>query len=201
MSSDSFPAIQAICSSSTDHGAPLATALSTLFEPSEALFAQLVPQAKEHLSNNANVNSYSELVEIASDLISRWDEGLKARFIAGHPRIGEVKNLSKLSAQEQAIKATPPEVLVRLQHLNACYEHRYPGLIYITFVNGRTRTAIMEEMEDALGLSRSLSADQPSVSSLDVIPRGEDAWKAELERAVKDVCRIAKSRVEGMGPL
>ena len=45
----------------------------------------------------------------------------KAAFVAGHPRIGEVHNLSRLSAGEQAAAATPPEVLARLAHLNACY--------------------------------------------------------------------------------
>ena len=80
---------------------------------------------------------------VASNVISGWDDDLKTQFIAGHPRIGEVNGLSQLSAQEQAAKATPPEVLARLAHLNTCYENHYPGLIYITFVNGRSRAQIM----------------------------------------------------------
>lgn len=131
--------------------------------------------------------------------MSAWSEDLKTEFIAGHPRIGEVKGLSALSAQEQAAKATPPEVLRRLTHLNACYERRYPGLIYITFVNGRSRAQVMEEMEDVLGLERSLSGEEPRVEIVEVVERGSEEWRRELERAVGDVVRIAESRLKGMG--
>lgn len=198
MPQESLSTIEAISSSTADGDAPLATALATLFEPSDVLFATLVPQTHDLLQSNP-ISSYSELLEVASNAISSWNEDLKAQFIAGHPRIGEVSGLSRLSAQEQAAKATPPEVLARLSHLNTCYERRYPGLIYITFVNGRSRAQIMEEMEDALGVARSLSADQPPVSSIKVISRESDEWKSELERAVKDVCRIAESRARGLG--
>ena len=198
MPQESLPTIEAISSSTADRDAPLATTLAILFEPSDVLFATLVPQTRDRLQTNP-ISSYSELLKVASTVISGWDDDLKTQFIAGHPRIGEVNGLSRLSAQEQAAKATPPEVLARLAHLNTCYEHHYPGLIYITFVNGRSRAQIMEEMEDTLGVARSLSADQPPVSSIKVIPRESDEWKSELERAVKDVCRIAESRAKGLG--
>ncbi|KAI0091723.1 Oxo-4-hydroxy-4-carboxy-5-ureidoimidazoline decarboxylase [Irpex rosettiformis] len=199
MSQGSFPTIEDVSSSTADKGAPLTTALSVLFEPSIVLFTHLAPQVQKHLQKSS-ISSYHELLTVASNLISGWDEGLKVQFIAGHPRIGEVSNLSKLSAQEQAAKATPPEVLARLAHLNACYEYRYPGLIYITFVNGRSRAQIMEEMEDVLGFARSLSADEPPPSSSGIISRGSEEWKSELDRAVKDVCKIAESRVRGLEP-
>jgi 2-oxo-4-hydroxy-4-carboxy--5-ureidoimidazoline (OHCU) decarboxylase len=198
MSHDTIPSLSQIVSGSPDRNAPLATALSLLFEPSDVLYAHLVPKVREHPALTS-ITSYSALLAITADVISQWDEDLKTNFIAGHPRIGEAKNLSKLSAQEQAARATAPEVLARLRHLNACYERRFPGLIYITFVNGRTRAAVMEEMEDALGFERSLSPDQPPLSSVAVIPREDKRWRDELERAVKDVGKIAESRVQAMG--
>lgn len=199
MSDNTLPSIADI--RSADGDAPLASVLSTLFEPSDVLLTHLVPQLKERLAaaDNQHLTSYSQLVDIALSIIEGWDESLRAEFISGHPRIGEVNNLSKLSAQEQAAKATPPEVLARLAHLNACYEYQYPGLVYITFVNGRTRTAIMREMEDALGLPQSLDASQPPIGSLLTIPKGDPRWKQELERAVQDVGKIAKSRIIGLG--
>ena len=111
----------------------------------------------------------------------------------------EVSGLSRLSAQEQAARATPPQVLARLAHLNACYEHRYPGLRYITFVNGRTRAAVKDEMEDALGLERSLSPDEPPVETVGSIEVGSEEWTTELERAVEDLGKIAESRLKALG--
>ena len=181
------------------HEEALSNALATLFEGSPILFKELVPQVSSHFQHPAApISGYVELIDVALQTISLWDQTLKAQFIAGHPRIGEQKNLSHLSAKEQAAVATPPEVLARLAHLNACYEHRYSGLRYITFVNGRTRAVIMEEMEDVLGLERSLSADQPEVEGVGKVEVGGDEWRKELERAVQDVGRIAKSRLKAL---
>lgn len=174
----------------------LAQALTVLFEASPTLTSHLVP----HLAASDDAPpSYAHLVDLALAAITQWDDALQAEFVAGHPRIGEVNGLSKLSAKEQAAAATPPAVLARLQHLNACYERRYPGLRYITFVNGRSRSAIMEEMEDKLGFARSLSAADPPIESVEIVDVGGKAWKAELDRAVQDVGRIAKSRLKALG--
>lgn len=193
-----MPPMGDVLASSSDENAPLATALSVLFEPSPTLLTELVPQVKAYLASG-EITTYCGLVDSSTHIISTWDDDKKAQFIAGHPRIGEVKFLSQLSAREQASVATPPQVLARLDHLNACYEHCYPGLRYITFVNGRSRATIMEEMEDKLALSRSMSSKEPPVSSLEVIAKEDERWKAELQRAVKDVGKIAETRVRGMG--
>ena len=190
-----LPPIAELTAGSTD---ALTGALAVLFEPSPTLAAHLTPQVSARLQH-IPVASYVALIDTALAAIAAWDDALKAQFIAGHPRIGEVKGLSALSAKEQAAAATPPEVLARLQHLNACYEQRYPGLIYITFVNGRSRTAIMYEMEDVLGLERSLSPTEPQVSTIAAIEVGGQEWKGELERAVQDVGKIAKSRLASLG--
>ncbi|GLB41755.1 putative OHCU decarboxylase [Lyophyllum shimeji] len=162
---------------------PLAKTLSILFEHSPVLVSTLEPQLANSLSD-AYLASYTELIDKALAIIVGWDRPLQAQFISGHPRIGETKNLSTLSAKEQGAArsgsaATPPEVLARLAHLNACYEARYPGLRYITFVNGRTRKAIAEEMEDKLGFEHSLSPDTPLVADIDAIDSNSEEWMVE----------------------
>ncbi|KAH9888847.1 OHCU decarboxylase-domain-containing protein [Cubamyces lactineus] len=193
------PLLEALSDSSGKEDGPLARALALLFEPSPVLYRTLVPAVATHIQSTPPVLSYYALIDVSLEVISSWSDAQKAEFIAGHPRIGEVKGLSQLSAQEQAAKATPPEVLARLAHLNACYEHRYPGLIYITFVNGRSRAEIKDEMEDVLGLEHSLSPDEPPVESMQSEEIGSDEWKKELERAVVDVGQIAKSRLKNLG--
>ena len=190
----SLPDLAAILSSNSDPSSPLARALALLFEPSSTLFDCLVPQLVPQL-RLARIDSYSDLIDAALAVISAWSDSQKAEFIAGHPRIGEVKHLSTLSAREQATVATPPEVLARLAHLNACYEKRYPGLRYIAFVNGRSRAVIKDEMEGVLGLTPSRSPEQPELSSIEPLDVEGDVWKNELERAVGDVGKIAQSRL------
>ncbi|KAI0693184.1 OHCU decarboxylase-domain-containing protein [Cerioporus squamosus] len=193
------PLLEAISDTSADQQGPLARALALLFEPSPVLHSTLVPGVISHIQSAPPIISYRALIDASLSVVRSWSSELKAQFIAGHPRIGEVKGLSKLSAQEQAAKATPPEVLARLAHLNALYERRYPGLVYITFVNGRSRAEIKDEMEDKLGLSHSAQADEPPVESVASVQVGGEEWKSELERAVEDVGKIAKSRLQSLG--
>jgi 2-oxo-4-hydroxy-4-carboxy--5-ureidoimidazoline (OHCU) decarboxylase len=180
---------------------PLAHALSVLFEPSPILSSTLVPQVTSRLSllsPTNTVRSYHELIHVALETISDWDDNLKAQFIAGHPRIGECKNLSKLSATEQGATATTaPEVLARLKYLNDLYERKYPGLRYITFVNGRSRAVIADEMEGFLAIEQ--GPEKTTAADIEVEEVGRDAWKAELNRAICDVGRIANGRLEALG--
>lgn len=180
-------------------GSPLTRALAILFEPSPVLVLTLEPQLALCLKD-INLTSYPQLIDAALDAIASWDTSYQSEFITGHPRIGESKGLSNLSAKEQGATAgaipTLPEVLARLSHLNACYETKYPGLRYITLVNSRTRREIAEEMEDLLGLEHSLLSDEPPLVSVKPVEIKELEWQAELHRAIQDVGRIAKSRLE-----
>ena len=194
------PLLEALSDTSSDNNGPLARALALLFEASPALYDTLVPAVASHLRSPAPpVLSYYALIDVALAALAPLPDATKAAFVAGHPRIGEVGGLSALSAREQAARATPPAVLARLAHLNACYERVYPGFVYITFVNGRSRTEVKDEMEDKLGLEHTESADEPSVESLVSVEVGGEEWKSELERAVADVGRIAKSRLRTLG--
>jgi 2-oxo-4-hydroxy-4-carboxy--5-ureidoimidazoline (OHCU) decarboxylase len=193
----------------------LNTSLSILFEPSSILTSAIAPRVRavlEHRDRQTTVSyTYTDLVDATISVVHALPLSDQATFIGGHPRIGESNNLSALSAAEQARVATPPEVLARLGHLNACYERKYPGLVYITFVNGRSRAQIVEEMESHLGIERSTGGITTSSTNLDQPPLEDRAfepletegqgWAGELRRAVDDVGRIAKSRVATLGAL
>ncbi|KAF5336021.1 hypothetical protein D9611_006360 [Ephemerocybe angulata] len=197
----SLPSLSDIQSSASNLDSPLASTLSVLFEHSPILVSTLEPQLHAILKSTP-LSSYTQLVDMSLEEIFKWDIPNQSEFISGHPRIGENSNLSKLSAKEQGalgVKPTPPEVIARLAHLNALYEARFPGLRYITFVNGRSRAAIAEEMEGVLGLEHSLSPDQPNVETIKPIERTDAKWLSELRRAVEDVGRIAKSRLGSLG--
>ncbi len=193
------PLLEATSNNTRDKNGPLARALALLFEPSSVLYDILIPAVVSHIQTAPPITSYYALIDVSLAVISSWADNVKAQFIAGHPRIGEVNGLSKLSQEEQAAKATPPEVVARLEHLNALYERKYYGLVYITFVNGRSRTEIKDELEDRLGLEHSVSADEPSLDSIQSVDTGAAEWKGELERAVSDVGKIAKARLRSLG--
>lgn len=203
----SLPPLSLIISSTPESTLHLSDALALLFEPSTLLSSDLVPELEATLLKPTSaITTYTALIDKTLEIIRAWPDELKAKFVGAHPRIGEVKGLSALSAKEQgqgnvgsSVTATSPMVLERLAHLNACYERRYPGLRYITFVNGRSRAVIAEEMENVLGIPHSLNPDQPPAEASGVVEVGSAEWRSELNRAVEDVGRIAKSRLGAMG--
>ena len=194
--------IQGIQTSPSDPASPLADGLSLLFERSLIVTELLEPQLSQALKALPPLTNYVELIDVALSEITKWHSQSQAQFIAGHPRIGENENLSALSAKEQGAKAvtpTPPEVLERLAHLNACYEATYPGLRYITFVNGRSRSEIAAEMEEVLHVPHSFSSTEPVLGSISPIDPTSQDWRSELDRAVYDIGCIAKSRLRALG--
>ncbi|KAI0272589.1 Oxo-4-hydroxy-4-carboxy-5-ureidoimidazoline decarboxylase [Gloeopeniophorella convolvens] len=202
MSSSTQPQLPSIseifASTDVDEGGPLAQAFSTLFEPSPVLFEFLVPSISALIlrpDTPLTHRTYNALIDVSIQELEGWPHDRQAVFLGGHPRIGEVKALSALSASEQAAHATAPEVLNRLNALNYEYERRYPGLRYITFVNGRSRKMIMVEMEEVLGVGNG-SID---VHTGDYHPVGSDGWVSEAKRALGDVNNIAKSRLAALG--
>jgi 2-oxo-4-hydroxy-4-carboxy--5-ureidoimidazoline (OHCU) decarboxylase len=161
--------------------------LATLLEPSSAL-TTLCTELIRTQEKLDPIESYRQLINVAFAQIASWPRDRKADFISGHPRIGETKQLSALSSKEQASQATPPDVLERLRVLNEAYERMFPGLRYITFVNGRTRAQIAEELDELLANKSGGSSGTTAVAST-------EAWTAELERAIRDVKAIALSRL------
>ncbi|KAK6906653.1 hypothetical protein I204_00536 [Kwoniella mangroviensis CBS 8886] len=198
--------------SSLSSAPALESLLVLLFEPSTALRNLLVPSVLLRLTARSEPpSSYNELIDICQEVSSDWTWDEKAEFISGHPMIGEVKGLSKLSGKEQGNStATPKVVLDRLAHLNELYCTIFPGLRYITFVNGRSRAAIIPEFESILNLplspqplSDDFSTNQPSLDSEEVKRRiklpESDAWKKECKRGLGDVWLIGRARLKGLG--
>jgi 2-oxo-4-hydroxy-4-carboxy--5-ureidoimidazoline (OHCU) decarboxylase len=178
----------------------LESLLSTLFEPSNTLSQALVPHVYDIITQEASLDTYAALITICGDELKNLDPILQAEFIESHPRIGEVNGLSALSTQEQATKATPPEVLARLQHLNEMYERRYTGLRYVVFVNGRSREEIMRLMEQVLliGPAEPGKENEPPVRGVMPLDVDDAEWQNELHRAVTDVVSIAKARLKSL---
>jgi hypothetical protein len=90
-----------------------------------------------------------------------------------------------------------------LAHLNKLYEEKFPSLRFLIFVNGRSRQEIVTLLETYLGFanlpvpltedSRSQVTFPESVSN--PIPIESELWKAEADRGVADVWKIARDRI------
>jgi len=203
-----LPSLNEIHGATSDDGwSVLKKVVSTLFEHSPVLDEHLVPGLA---SSSSTFTSYADLIDQSTTIIRSWSPTLQSAFISGHPRIGEQNpnQLSALSASEQARHSTPPWVIERLGWLNGVYEGRYPKLRYITFVNGRTRKEVMEEMERALGVENAQGPGWKDGEGLSVgggvgerdrVREGGEEWLKELERAVGEVILIAKDRVRKLG--
>ncbi|KAH8116262.1 Oxo-4-hydroxy-4-carboxy-5-ureidoimidazoline decarboxylase [Phellopilus nigrolimitatus] len=206
--------IESVRTSSNASDPPLAHALSLLFETSPTLSNILVPEFSRRLgsaSNREQPKTYAQLIDQALTIVHGWTWNDQAAFVGAHPRIGEVNGLSALSSAEQgqaaqtsvanAIAPTPPEVLARLAFLNAAYERRYPGLVYITFVNGRSRAQIKDELESKLSEEGVLPIADKDEGLEKIAPHDVpgEVWCKEVERAVDDVGKIAKGRLGKLG--
>jgi len=167
----------------------------TTLEVPDHLLGRLVQDATAILDVQSPPPLPGTLLSSAATVIRSWSVVDQASFIHGHPRIGELSGLSVLSAQEQAKHATPHDVLQRLAYLNEEYERRFPGLRYITFVNGRSRAEIATEMEHKLGLQVGETA---ALSETTVHQFESPEWSAELDRALKDIGLIAFDRAKNM---
>ena len=70
------------------------------------------------------------------------------------------------------------------------YEKAYTGLRYVTFVNGRSRGEIVEEMEALLY--------KEEATLITGFHQQNHQWQAELKRGIADVFKIAQSRLKSM---
>ncbi|KAL4802243.1 Oxo-4-hydroxy-4-carboxy-5-ureidoimidazoline decarboxylase [Aspergillus unguis] len=128
--------------------------LDTLFESSPELHTLVGP-----VLANQSFSSYSSLVDAVGDQMSALsasnrptDRDILLGILGSHPRLGQPKtaaaeHLSELSKKEQAKLNTGDDgtQAAKLQLLNQEYELQFPGLRFVTFVNGRSRDAIIEE--------------------------------------------------------
>ncbi|KAE8352989.1 Oxo-4-hydroxy-4-carboxy-5-ureidoimidazoline decarboxylase [Aspergillus coremiiformis] len=156
--------------------------LDTLFEPSPELHTLMIPVVA-----NQTFSSYPGLIDAVGGRMSALsatnlptDKAVLLGILGSHPRLGrpsvaQPESLSELSKKEQAQLNTGAEDQAeRLRLLNVEYEERFPGLRFVTFVNGRSRDAIIMEMRQR-------------------IDRGDA--EREMEEIIQAMCDIAKDRV------
>ncbi|KAK4058067.1 hypothetical protein OIO90_000806 [Microbotryomycetes sp. JL221] len=195
------------------HYSALVPVLEQLLEPSPPLTDLLAPQLHDNITSSSDQprpRSYHELLDRAQQLVDTWTIQDQSLFLSSHPRIGETKGLSQLSGQEQGPKQgqqqTPGQVLKRLTMLNTLYEEAYPGLRFVTFVNGRPRVDIVPEIESALDLflpRPSVETPEPRTQTLreriKIHPMGSQQWRKELDRGLKSMWLIAHDRLNKLG--
>jgi len=86
----------------------------------------------------------TELSQSKSSSDKAWLEAI----LAAHPRLGEKRIQSVSSQAEQAqLSTSSTQEVSELASLNAQYEARFPGLRYVVFVDGRPRSAIVQDMK------------------------------------------------------
>ncbi|PCG95679.1 Oxo-4-hydroxy-4-carboxy-5-ureidoimidazoline decarboxylase [Penicillium occitanis (nom. inval.)] len=169
-------------------------ALDTLFEPSPDLHTILQPILSSASSNHP-FQSYDTLIDTIhaqlSALSTTTDPQQKQtlyNILGSHPCLGasspaaqaglselsrrEQANINKSAENEQQAEAAADQA-VRLSKLNMEYEEKYPGLRYVTWVNGRGRDVIMVDMRRR-------------------IDRGE--FELEVRDNIEAMCDIAKDR-------
>ncbi|KAJ5227050.1 uncharacterized protein N7469_007056 [Penicillium citrinum] len=154
--------------------------LDTLFEPSPELHQLMLP-----VLANQSFNSYASLIDAVGGRMSALsadnsptDRNVLFGILGSHPRLGRPaanpEHLSELSKKEQAqLQVGAEEQAEKLRALNAEYEERFPGLRFVSFVNGRSRDVIMVEMRQR-------------------IDRGD--IDREIEEIIQAMCNIAKDR-------
>lgn len=197
------------------------------------LLARLLElHSKEHLSSLAEQcqeavatlpdtdrpTTYEGLLDVARFCIDDepgWPSSSKAVLLAGHPRIGAKvpmagagQGMSKSSQTEQQAATVDVESDQALAQLNLIYERRFPGLRYVTFVAGRPRSAIAQELKTFLGepslddAPDSLVVDTPSAEAVrwadarakPVHAPDEETWTVELGRGLDALFEIAMNR-------
>lgn len=197
--------------SSADAVAPL---LLRLLEcPVEILptLASQVLTSLQELPQEDIPTSYEGLIDVARFCVEEepgWTLRQRAQLIGGHPRIGRQKvAISATSAKEQGDQRTSEETYQRLDKLNYLYERRFPGLRFVTYVAGRPRSAIADELSTLLGPNvvglppPDAKFDPDDVASswsgfpaADVRDDQSAEWKAELERGEGALWEIAGDR-------
>ena len=108
------------------------------------LFEGSTPLARRLLAEGPFENA-AALIAAARRLQDSLSEPERIATLNAHPRIGErAERLSAASLREQG-----SDLLAELDDLNDLYERRF-GFRFVVFVNGRTKSAILEVLRERL---------------------------------------------------
>ncbi|KAK6350031.1 hypothetical protein TWF696_006280 [Orbilia brochopaga] len=174
-----LPAVTTLPSLPADQRAEL---LSHLFEPCDALSALIIPNPFDGFT------AYDDLIALVRDELiklkdssSERDQAQLLQILSAHPRLGATKVDSAHSRSEQASLGGPTEA-AELQRLNDAYEEKFPGMRFVVFVAGRSRQAVMKDMEIR-------------------IARGDiEAEKLEAINAMADIARDRVKKLQAQEP-
>ncbi|TGO60546.1 hypothetical protein BOTNAR_0143g00080 [Botryotinia narcissicola] len=126
-----------------------ASVLDALFEPCTALHTLSMDFLHTTIFESYNdliASVGTQLVDLSESTLPSDREWLD-KILGSHPRLGEKKVESVQSKAEQAqLNTGPTEEAEKLKALNEEYEKTFPGLRYVVFVNGRSRSIIFEDM-------------------------------------------------------
>jgi 2-oxo-4-hydroxy-4-carboxy--5-ureidoimidazoline (OHCU) decarboxylase len=144
----------------------------TLDRPTlEALF-EGAPRFLRRLCDSRPFGDTEMLWDRALGVALHMSEEEQVELVDAHPRLGaSPSSVSAMSFREQGYDRDTTEAILELERLNREYEERF-GFRYCVFVNGRSRRALVPELEAALTRDRD----------------------SERERALRDVVAIARDR-------
>ena len=151
------------------------------FEIALAPLFEGAPRFLDRLADARPFGSVKRMFDRALEIAMAMPEEEQIELVNAHPRLGaQPDSISELSFVEQGYDREPAgaaaaaereRVADALDRLNDAYEEQF-GFRYCVFVAGRTRAALVPEMEAALSRGR----------------------EEELVRALSDVIAIAEAR-------
>jgi len=190
MNSSDLPTIEQILSPYNGLDHPLAKYMELVFEPSSTIEDNL--PALHVAVTQKPPKTHADVIDAFAAIVKTLPWQARTPLLTAHPAIGQKKKLSALSATEQrSAEAVDPIVQEQLILLNKAYEETFPGLRYVTWVNGRTKAQIAEEMQGMLDV-RTVESIDPTM----VVPYapGSPEWVEELDRGAEATMNIAKDR-------
>ncbi|KDN41255.1 hypothetical protein K437DRAFT_295668 [Tilletiaria anomala UBC 951] len=170
------------------------------------VLASQTAAAISELDEDSRPDTFEGLLDVARYCIDDdpgWDLEERRQLVGGHPPIGTKLtpgSLSEESRREQLKGGeADQETMDRLARLNALYNKRYPGLAFVTFVAGRPRAVVADELGKLLG-PETVDAKVKAESFPDtlVFKKGSKEWLAEYERGYDALWQIAFDRAGKM---
>jgi len=108
------------------------------------------PRFLDRLERARPYGTPGALFAAAEQIALAMSEPEQRELIDAHPRLGAPpESVSAMSYREQGYDRETGEAVAALERLNAEYEARF-GFRYCVFVNGRSRAALIPELEAAL---------------------------------------------------
>jgi OHCU decarboxylase len=154
----------------------------TFAQALEPLFEAAAPLA-EALYAARPYASYAALIDTAESLARAMPFDAQVAVLSAHPRIGaDPATVSAASFREQGYAAEAEagfdpshleSIYTRLADLNAEYERQF-GFRFVVFVNGRSKSEILEVLKERL----------------------THTPEAELDTALRDMFQIARARLQ-----